>query len=132
MNNIFCVAQPFLTFLSFCGLFTSSFDGHPCKGRFVFRPYAGVLFLLNLSFLLICPWMPFNFGRSSALATDILATAWEILSNSEVLTYILSLIYQLHRQSHVRNFLCLINEFDRKVWIFFLLCIFLKEIFRQS
>lgn len=115
MKNIFSVTKPFLNFLNFCGLFTSTFDGHPCKGRFVFKAYTLVLFFLHLTSLLIFPWMPFNFGRSSVLSSDILATAWEILSNSEVLTYILSLIYQLHRQSYIRTFLCSINEFDSQV-----------------
>lgn len=132
MINIFCVAKPFLKFLSFCGLFTSLFEGHPCKGRFVFKAYTVVLFFLNLSCLLIFPWMPFKFGRRSVLSSDILATAWEILSNSEVLTYILSLIYQLHRQSYIRKFLSSINEFDGQVWNVLLLSISFKKYFQAK
>lgn len=115
MNNIFCAAKPFLNFLNICGLFTSSFDGHPRKGRFVFTSCGGLMSLLNFTFLLISPFLPFNLNRSSVLSSDILSTAWEILSNSEVLTYTLSLAYQLSRQTSIKQFITSVNKFDNQV-----------------
>lgn len=117
MYNIYCVAKSFLNFLKFCGLFTSSFDGYPYKGKFVFKTLNCIMSILNLIFMSSSFLLPFNFDRKYILSTDILATAWEILSNIEVFTYIFSLIYQLCKQSNIKNFLILVNEFDNQVRI---------------
>lgn len=115
MNNIFSVAKPFLGILHFCGLFTSSFRGHPLKGSFVFSWLGALLSVLNCLILFLFISFPYDFDTSLYVISDILIKAWKILSDVDLLTYVLSLLYQLRKQSSIKQFLSLVNEFDSQV-----------------
>lgn len=118
MNNFYSVVKPFVNFLNFFGLFTSSFESQPCKGKFVFSWKGLVLSILN--FLILVYFVkPYDFDASYYVASNILIIAWKYLANIDALTYVLSLLYQLRKQSNIKKFLSLVNEFDSQVWSIF-------------
>lgn len=116
MDSIFAVVKPFLVFLNFCGLFNSSYTLKTLKGRFTFSWLGLALSVLNLSILFFFISSPYEFDASFYMSSSILLKAWDILSTIDLLTYVLSLIYQLCRQSNIKRFLSLVNEFDNQVF----------------
>lgn len=133
MNNIFSVAKPFLDFLHFCGLSTSSFKGQQFKGSVVFKWLGAVLSVLNCLILFLFFLFPYEFDTSLFAMSDIFVKAWKILSNIDLLTYVLSLFYHLCKQSSFKHFLGLVNEFDNQVCGLFCSFQFVLKMFsRQS
>lgn len=115
MENIFTVSKPFITILSFFGLFPMSFEGKAVKGLLEIKWHSvlcsAVCLSVSLYFFLTSCSMYVTFHEVS----EIIRQAWYILTNLEFILYTILFCYQNLKCKSIRNLLNQVHQIDEEV-----------------
>lgn len=115
MENIFTVFRPFYLLLKTFGAFPISFVGPVGNGVLRTKWHDFLLPILSLSLfflLLVVKVSTESFVKSNS---TILAIAWNYLIVFDLLTLLIQLCFQISRRAVIKQFLKLLNEFDREL-----------------
>lgn len=117
MDNIFTVSKPFVSILNFLGLFPLSFEGLTVKGKFVFK-FRNVL-PTAIALGIVCYFAVTSLLQKELLmSSNILSKALIAQTTADLVFVFILHIYQLSKQSEMKNFLLTIHRYDNQVSFF--------------
>lgn len=115
MENFYTSVKSFLFFAKLLGIFPMSFEGPARKGLLkvkwqnVFISFCLVLVTVSLF------TMRFSFDLTFAKNSEILAKAWDIMTDVEILSYFLLFCYQIFKRKNILKFMKTIQSIDDEV-----------------
>lgn len=121
MENIYTVSKPFLAFSRILGLLPMSFQNKPRNGLLKFKLHGVILTCLCASILTYLTSVNLSNNMLEVNTSKVIFIAFNILKNSELVSYLFLFGYQILKLKDCVRFLKLVNKVDDDVSVTYIL-----------